>query len=183
MAVHYFFTIAAGRNADEAFEKMRKQSQEAAQSAAVEHSVADKTEYVLVDIDWKELKQRLNYTIKELMLWRKDIQETSSDLWHRSKADKIASDLHLKNVFLEVDTEYKSHVLRAISAEAKRLRNIRNNCKRSMYPMSIAGVLLDVFNYDYCRVDGPAGCMDLTPNRKGIRKNKQFLFFGVIEES
>lgn len=85
------------------------------------------------------------------------------------------------DVYLLVD-EYtlrhgsKAQAQKTLKDEIARLRAMRARCKARMKLEEIASILIEICDRRIDSKWGPAGCFDLTPNRK---RDKEFLFFGM----
>lgn len=157
-------TNPAGRNGDPQFAAMsRKQS------------------FVPIEDDWKTVKRRYVTALATLRDIISEVTETPPKDFNPELLWEMLNtiDVPVWNPSLN-NAKSKNAALVALRDLASYWREKRDSCSRKMGPSEVAEALICDFNDTrVSEPDGPAGCIDLTPKVAGIRKRKNFLFFGV----
>lgn len=180
MGAYDFSCISEGKDAAEAFKSAISQAQYEYGHNGRTGTIAEKSSYVMVGDSWKDVKARYAKAVKELNKILIELNKTEAGEYSRAY---LVDQLEGMNIplWLQLNSAHtKSSALKFLRAKIKELRALRDSCKRGMD----ADELVDHLMNKLCdeRIDGissPAGCVDLQPKVKGIRKRKKFLFFGV----
>lgn len=177
MGASEFMTTAKGRTAEEAFRAAREDALYEYGHGGYTGSVGEKSDFVMIREDGRSLKARLDGAIDGLRALQRELRGSGKP----AISDALLGLQRRLDVYLFVD-EYtlrhgsKAQAQKILKGEIARLRAMRARCKARMKPEEIASILIDICDR---RIDdkwGPAGCFDLTPNRK---RDKEFLFFGM----
>lgn len=175
-----FYYIAEGRTPEEAFRNAREDALYDYGHAGYTGTIAEKHEFVILDENWKTLKERLAKAVKYMRAFIKKLRATPKK---RYDPESFYNELHrnvnpLYELYVYHLPKKKGIALEVLMAEAKRIRGLRNKCNSKMTTQEVGEMLVSIGDI---RIDdkwGPAGCLDMDPRLTGKRKPKRFFFFG-----
>jgi len=176
MGANDFMNMVSARSAEEAFHLARENAQYEHGHGGYTGTIAEKSDFVMIEDTWKDLKIRYSKMIKGL-----------SDIikWVSSSPAKQLTREQVVDALRAINLPYwirdgKTFILEDLRKTIKNLRAERDSCKPSLPLETLAHRLLYTFNDSRVRDKwGPAGCIDMDPKLTGKRKEKRFLFFGL----
>lgn len=171
-----FSVIIHARTAEEAFDIAVQEAQYEHGHGGYTGTIAEKSDFVMIEDTWKDIRQRFEKKVKFL---KETIKWAANTPTKDLTRDMVTSRLAKAEVPLWI-SDGKTQILKELRQTTKKFMEFRNACRPNMSPMQIADHLM--YQFRDSRVDdkwGPAGCIDLDPNLTGKRKNKRFFFFGL----
>lgn len=159
MGAYEFFTESEGRTANEAFNSARDEALYRHGHDGYSGTIAEKSDFVMIDIDGRKLKAMLQRVIAATELKIK-------------RAEKAK----LRGTYRDRLPDYE---IANIKSWLRVYKELKKQCRVKMSPLQIAETLIEMDNDTIRDKWGPAGCINCTPNRKSPRSKKTYLFFGI----
>ena len=176
-----FICEAEGKNAEEAFQAAIQFAKHENGHNGYTGTVAEKNEFVMIPDNWKDLKTKYSTAVKKLNEVIKNLNDNvEADKYDKDELEASLKEIKEVPIFLPFDLgNTKTSALKYLRDTAKELRAHRDSCK----PKMVIETIIHHLMFEICdeRVgskSAPAGCIDLEPKLKGIKKPKKFLFFG-----
>jgi hypothetical protein len=176
-----FICTAEGKNADEAFQAAIQSAKHKNGHNGYTGTVAEKNEFVMIPDSWKDLKAKYAAAVKKLNEVIRNLNDNvEADKYDKDEVEASLKEIKEVPIFLPFELgNTKTSALKVLRDEAKSLRALRDSCKPQMQTEELVNHLLfEVCDERVGQKHGPAGCIDLEPKLKGIKKPKKFLFFG-----